>query len=79
MTMFKLLGIRILIAYILVMVINGEVYEFQMLFGIWGTTLLALGRYILILNVHIGQTTGTARRDIPQTGTRTPDPCIGTV
>ncbi len=31
--MFKLIDIRILVAHILVMVINGAVYEFQMLFG----------------------------------------------
>ncbi len=29
-----------------VMVINGEVYEFQMIFGIWGTPSLAFARYI---------------------------------
>ena len=31
------------------------------------------------LNVHIEHTTGTVREVTPQTGTRTPDPCIGTV
>ncbi len=35
--MFKLIDIRTLVAHILVMLLNGEVYEFQMLFGIWGT------------------------------------------
>ncbi len=53
MTMSKLMDIRTLVAHMLVMVLNGEVYEFQMLFGIWGTPSLVLGRYILKLNVHI--------------------------
>ncbi len=40
--MFKHTDIRILVAHILVMVINGEVYEFQMLFAIWDTSSLCL-------------------------------------
>ncbi len=33
MTMFKLIDIRTVVALILVMWLNGEVYEFQMAFG----------------------------------------------
>ncbi len=56
MTMFKLNDIMTLVAHILAMVLNGEVYELQMLFGIWGPPSLGLGRYILKLDVHIEQT-----------------------
>ncbi len=47
MTMFKLID-RILVAHILVMLMNGEVYEFQMLFGIWGTPHCTVRKWICV-------------------------------
>ncbi len=63
MTMFKLIDIRTLVIHILVMLMNGEVCEFQMLFGILGHTSLELGNYKSIVYGNSVHFTGTRTLD----------------